>query len=135
MYACITRGEKNVVSFSASVSFNFETRIMLTCMSTSRSNYIDMSIWKKHADHSTTPRLGCIAVKILFHLLEHWNNTTEFNDIHDSFLLTLSYKRCCCNETPPMTGRNLDFFFFFFYPHIREISKLFTRNLCQVYAA
>ena len=28
---------------------------MSTCMSTSRSNYTDMSIWKKHADHSTTP--------------------------------------------------------------------------------
>ena len=27
---------------------------MLTCMSTSRSNYTDMSIWKKHADHSTS---------------------------------------------------------------------------------
>ena len=27
---------------------------MSTCMSTSRSNYTDMSIWKKHADHSTT---------------------------------------------------------------------------------
>ena len=27
---------------------------MSTCMSTSRSNYFDMSIWKKHADHSTT---------------------------------------------------------------------------------
>ena len=40
-------------SFSASVSFDFETRIMLTCMSTSRSNYFNMSIWKKHADHST----------------------------------------------------------------------------------
>ena len=26
---------------------------MSTCMSTSRSNYFDMSIWKKHADHST----------------------------------------------------------------------------------
>ena len=38
----------------ASASFEFETRIMLTCMSTSRSNYFDMSIWKKHADHSTT---------------------------------------------------------------------------------
>ena len=31
-----------------------ETRIMLTCMSTSRSNYFDMSIWKKHADHNTS---------------------------------------------------------------------------------
>ena len=41
-------------SFSASVSFEFETRIMSTCMSTSRSNYFDMSVWKKHADHSTT---------------------------------------------------------------------------------
>ena len=40
-------------SFLASVSFDFETRIMLTCMSTSRSNYIDMSIWKKYADHCT----------------------------------------------------------------------------------
>ena len=27
---------------------------MSTCMSTSRSNYTDMSIWKKHADHSIT---------------------------------------------------------------------------------
>ena len=27
---------------------------MLTSMSTSRSNYTDMSIWKKHADHSTS---------------------------------------------------------------------------------
>ena len=34
-------------SFSATVSFDFETRIMSTCMSTSRSNYTDMSIWKK----------------------------------------------------------------------------------------
>ena len=38
---------------SVSVSFEFETRIMSTCMSTLRSNYFDMSIWKKHADHST----------------------------------------------------------------------------------
>ena len=52
MYACITR-ELCFYSFSASVSFDFETRIMSTCMSTSRSNYTDMSIWKKHADHST----------------------------------------------------------------------------------
>ena len=41
-------------SFSVSVSFNFETQIMSTCMSTSRSKYMDMSTWKKHADHSTT---------------------------------------------------------------------------------
>ena len=34
--------------------FDFETRIMSTCMSTSRSNYFDMSIWKNHADHSTS---------------------------------------------------------------------------------
>ena len=27
---------------------------MSTIMSTSKSNYTDMSIWKKHADHSTT---------------------------------------------------------------------------------
>ena len=55
MNACITR-ETFVLnySFSASVSFDFETRIMSTCMSTSRSNYFDRSIWKKHADHSTT---------------------------------------------------------------------------------
>ena len=37
-----------------SVSFDFETRIMSIIMSTSKSNYPDMSIWKKHADHSTT---------------------------------------------------------------------------------
>ena len=37
-------------SFSASVSFDFENRIMLTCMSTSRSNYIDISIWKTLAN-------------------------------------------------------------------------------------
>ena len=30
---------------------------MSTCMSTSRSNYFDMSIWKKHADHSTNDNL------------------------------------------------------------------------------
>ena len=49
-------------SFSASVSFDFETRIMSTCMSTSRSNYTDMSIWKKHADHSTS-FYPCLGVK------------------------------------------------------------------------
>ena len=43
-------------SSSASVSFDFETRIMSTCMSTSRSNYFDMSIWKKHADHTTNEK-------------------------------------------------------------------------------
>ena len=43
------------LQFSASVSFDFETRIMSTCMSTSRPNYFDMSIWKRHADHSTSP--------------------------------------------------------------------------------
>ena len=41
-------------SFSGSVSFNFETRIMSTSMSTSRSHYTDMSLWKRHADHSTS---------------------------------------------------------------------------------
>ena len=40
---------------------------MLTCMSTSRSNYfVDRSIWKKHADHSTTlvvcPKTGTKSV-------------------------------------------------------------------------
>ena len=54
MYAYITRGKKCFYSFLASVSFDLETRIMSTCMSTSRSNYTDMSIWKKHADHSTS---------------------------------------------------------------------------------
>ena len=54
MYACITRETFAFHSFSVSVSFNFETQIMSTCMSTSRSKYIDMSTWKKHADHSTT---------------------------------------------------------------------------------
>ena len=46
-------------SFSASVSFDVETRIMSTCMSTSRSNYFDMSIWKKHANHSTSVYILC----------------------------------------------------------------------------
>ena len=41
-------------SFSASVSFDFETRIKSTCTSTSRFNYFDMSIWKKYANHSTS---------------------------------------------------------------------------------
>ena len=59
MNACITRETFCFYSFSASVSFDFETRIMSTCMSTSRSNYFDMSIWKKHADHSTTIFLIC----------------------------------------------------------------------------
>ena len=53
MNACITARNFCFYSFSASVSFDFETRIMSTCMSTSRSNYFYMSIWKKHADHST----------------------------------------------------------------------------------
>ena len=53
MYACNNPRNFCFYSFSASVSFDFETRIMSTCMSTSRSNYTDMSIWKKHADHST----------------------------------------------------------------------------------
>ena len=52
MYACIIR-ETFVFTVFGGVSFDFETRIMSTCMSTSRSNYTDMSIWKKHADHST----------------------------------------------------------------------------------
>ena len=45
MNACVTR-ETFVLNYSffASVSFDFETRIMSTCMSTSRSNYFDMSI-------------------------------------------------------------------------------------------
>ena len=51
MYACITRGKK---CFFGECFVWFETRIMSTCMSTSRSNYTDMSIWKKHADHSTS---------------------------------------------------------------------------------
>ena len=55
--------------FLASVSFDFETRIMSTCMSTSRSNYFDMSIWKKHADHSTT--------KYKFQLI-----TVKFHEVH-----------------------------------------------------
>ena len=50
-------------SFLASVSFDFETRIMSTCMSTSRSNYTDMSIWKKHADHSTNNYCYSIVTK------------------------------------------------------------------------
>ena len=52
MYACITR-ETFVYSFSASVSFDYETRLMSTCMLTLRSNYTDMSIWKKHANNNT----------------------------------------------------------------------------------
>ena len=56
MNACITRETFVFYSFSASVSFDFETRIMSTCMSTSRSNHFDMSIWKKHADHSTNQK-------------------------------------------------------------------------------
>ena len=74
MNACITRQNFCFYSFSASVSFNFETRIMSTCMSTSRSNYFDMSIWKKHADHTTSTHppyitvcWGCI--QIFKHLL------------------------------------------------------------------
>ena len=47
------RKKKCFYSFLASVSFDIETQIMSTCMSTSRSNYTDMLIWKKHADHST----------------------------------------------------------------------------------
>ena len=54
IYTCITRETLVFTFFLASVSFDFEPRIMSTCMSTSRSNYIDMSIWKKHADHSTS---------------------------------------------------------------------------------
>ena len=52
-YACISRETFVFTVFLASVSFDFETQIMSTCMSTSRSNYIDMSTWKNHADHST----------------------------------------------------------------------------------
>ena len=62
-------------SFLASVSFDFETRSMSTCMSTSRSNYIDMSTWKNHADHSTKYNVACLLAKVwlwvilLIHLL------------------------------------------------------------------
>ena len=41
MYACIIRETFVFTVFRASVSFDFETRIMSTCMSTSRSNYTD----------------------------------------------------------------------------------------------
>ena len=61
MYACIIRETFVFYNFSASVSFDFETRIMSTCMSTSRSNYTDMSIWKKHADHSTSDNCMLLA--------------------------------------------------------------------------
>ena len=39
-------------------------------------------------------------------------------------------RRCCCNKTPPMTRRNLDFFTRTFM----KSAKLFTRKLCQTYA-
>ena len=52
------RKKNSFYSFSARVSFDFETQIMSTSMSTSRSNYTDMSIWKKHADHSTKHYTG-----------------------------------------------------------------------------
>ena len=54
MYACIIQETFVFTVFRRVVSFDFETWIMSTCMSTSRSNYTDMSIWKKHADHSTS---------------------------------------------------------------------------------
>ena len=57
MYACITRETFVFTVFRRVFPFDFETRIMSTCMSTSRSNYTDMSIWKKHADHSTSAYL------------------------------------------------------------------------------
>ena len=75
MNACITRETFVFYSFSASVSFDFETPIMSTCMSTSRSNYFDMSIWKKHADHTTT----LYALRPGRHVGFFWNNKICFN--------------------------------------------------------
>ena len=59
MCACITR-ETFVFTVFRRV-FHLILKLELcrqsTCLSTSRSNYIDMSIWKKYADHSTTVRV------------------------------------------------------------------------------
>ena len=69
MYACITPRNFCFCSFSASVSFDFETRIMSICMSTSRSNYIDMSIWK------TTCRPPALIIA-RYNCCEEWNVDT-----------------------------------------------------------
>ena len=36
--------------------------------------------------------------------------------------------RCCCNETPPMAGQNLDYFT---HTSSRKSAKLFSRKLCH----
>ena len=94
-------------SFSASVSFDFETWIMSTCMSTSRSNYIDMSIWKKHADHSTrqlTNHGGLITVCYFWaHIsqcvtlfgywpVKSWSYQLCFQNLNNSFALLYNRK-------------------------------------------
>ena len=90
MYACINPRNFCFYSFSASVSFDFETQIMSTCMSTSRSNYTDMSIWKKHADHTTTDYLFLFYCEIAF-----WKSE---NYLHQLCVARLMYstKSCCC---------------------------------------
>ena len=86
-------------SFSASVSFDFETRIMSTCMSTSRSNYTDMSIWKKHADHNTSYyipdcKLACLVLylKIINIFLKN-----DMCLIVNSY--TLHAQSACCSQS------------------------------------
>ena len=67
---------------------------MSTCMSMSRSNYIDMSIWKKHADHSTS----CVvhdsaAFPVTFGRLQ----TVELNSTREPCRSTMSLKWRYCS--------------------------------------
>ena len=69
---------------------------MSTFMSTSKSNYTDMSIWKKHADHSTTLYtsfklvLECKQVdknnlKIIFEKSKFWKKEKQFYKTNKHF--------------------------------------------------
>ena len=70
--------------FLASVSDNFETRIMLTCMSTSRLDWhVDL---KKHADHG--PKQNCWNLCLFFFFLvlsRFWPQSTYKSKICGSF--------------------------------------------------
>ena len=57
---------------------------MSTSMSTSRSNYTDMSIWKKHADHSTIQGL---------HPLQMYIHVIAFDDVVKADRLSCSYHK------------------------------------------
>ena len=85
------RKKKCFYSFLASVSFDFETQIMSTCMSTSRSNYTDMSIWKKHADHSTSCH-SCYLLKIAIGIT---CAVQVFLCCHSCYLLKIAIRIIC----------------------------------------